>query len=58
LEIPSIAKKRLIGPRESLTANRPQLLNRVSRIEPDRVGKVEKFHNIDAALPTFDRGNE
>jgi hypothetical protein len=34
------------------------LLDRVSRIEANRVGKVEKFHDIDASLPALNRGNE
>ena len=42
----------------SLTADCSELLDRVSRIEANRVGKVEKFHNIDAPLTALDRGNE
>jgi hypothetical protein len=35
-----------------------QTWNSVCRVKPDRVRKLEKFHNVDAALAAFEAGHE
>jgi len=49
---------RAAPPSRHLTSERSGLLDHVARIGANRVGKVEKFHNVDAPLNALDRGNE
>ena len=49
---------RAAPPSRHLTSDRSGLLDHVARIGANRVGKVEKFHNVDAPLNALDRGNE